>query len=322
LQPGQRKALLIVAQLIAAALLVYYVGQTLTAQWVAFRTQPLHTDLDAASLLLSVVIVLATYGMLIHVWRILIPDARIPFWRAVRVWSLAGLWRYVPGKVWSIGALSVLAQRENVSPVSAASASILNTLLNIATGVAIALVLAWRWIGQRGSGAQAVAIGLVVLAVAGLMALPYVLPRLGALAARVSGRDFQLEAPSRKTVAIAVAGNVLSWITYGLAFMWFVRGVLGQAPGPPSQYIAVFATSYVIGYLFLIAPGGIGPREAVMFSLLTSLNLATAKDAALVTVASRVWLTLLEMLPGLLFLAHDGVRRRPSTQLPTDAPRD
>jgi uncharacterized membrane protein YbhN (UPF0104 family) len=175
---------------------------------------------------------------------------------------------------------------------------------------------------ERGSGAQAVAVCLVVLAVAGLLALPYVLPRFGALAARFTGRDIQLHPPPRNTLAIAVAGNVLSWVTYGLAFMWLVRGVLGQAPGTPSQYVAVFATSYVIGYLFLIAPGGIGPREAVMFSLMTSLGLATAKDAALVTVASRVWLTLLEMIPGLLFLAHDGARRRPSTQLPTDAPRE
>lgn len=299
---------------------MYYVGRTLAAQWVTFRTQPLHTDLDAGSLLLSMATVLATYAMLIHVWRMLMPDARIPFWRAVRVWSLSGLWRYVPGKVWAIGALSALAQRENVPPVSAASASVLNTVLNIATGIAISLVLAWRWIGERGSGARVVAVGLVVLAVAGLALLPYVLPRLGALAARLSGRDIQLQAPSRRVLAIAVAGNILSWITYGLAFMWLVRGVLGQAPGAPSQYIAVFATSYVIGYLFLIAPGGIGPREAVMFSLMTSLSLATAKDAALVTVASRVWLTLLEMVPGLLFLAHDGARRRPSTHLPTDAP--
>jgi glycosyltransferase 2 family protein len=322
LRADRRKALLLVAQLLAAALLVYYVGRTIAEQWVALRTQPLHTDVEAGSLLLAVATVLATYAMLIHVWRILMPDARMPFWRAARVWSVAGLWRYVPGKVWSIGALSVLAQRENVPAASAASASVLNTLLNIATGVAVALVLAWRWLGERGSGAQAVAVAVVVLAVAGLVALPYVLPRLGAMAARLSGRDIQLRAPSRKAIAIATAANLLSWISYGLAFMWLVRGMLGQATGAPWQYIAVFATSYVIGYLFLIAPGGIGPREGVMFSLMTSLGLATAKDAALVTVASRVWLTLLEMVPGLLFLAHDGVRRRPSTQLPTDAPRE
>lgn len=320
MRAARRKVLLVGAQLVAAALLLYFVGRHFADQWADFKAQPLDANLDAAGLFVSTAIVLGTYAMLIQVWRVLIPDAPIPFWRAVRVWSLSGLWRYVPGKVWSIGALSLLAQRENVPAVAAAGASVLSTVLNIATGIAIALLLAWRWIGQWSPDAQPVAIALLVLAILGLLALPYLLPRLGALAARLSGRDIQLRAPHGSALVIALAGNMLSWATYGLAFMWFVRGVLGHSPGAAWQYIAVFTTSYVVGYLFLMVPGGIGPREAVMFSLMTSLNLATAKDAALVTVASRVWLTILEMVPGLLFLAHEGARRRPSTQFPTDAP--
>ena len=99
-------------------------------------------------------------------------------------------------------------------------------------------------------------------------------------------------------------------MSYGLAFMWFVLGVIGAAPGATWQYIAVYTASYVVGYLFLFLPGGIGPREGVMVVLLTGLQLNTPKQALLIAVASRVWLTVLEIVPGLLFLAHDFARRR------------
>ena len=67
-----------------------------------------------------------------------------------------------------------------------------------------------------------------------------------------------------------------------------------------------------MGYLFLFLPGGIGPREGVMVALLTALSLNTSKQAWLIAGASRVWLTILEILPGVLFLAHDFARRRSS----------
>jgi glycosyltransferase 2 family protein len=323
---ASRRNALILAQLIAAALLLYFVGRQVVDQWTAFRRQPLDARLDVVDLLVSGAIVFATYAMLLQVWRMLIAGsgARLTFWKAVRIWAVSGLWRYVPGKVWAIGALSALAHRENVPAVVAAGASILSTVINIATGLAITLALIWRFVGVWSPSAQPVALLLIGLTAIGLIALPYVLPRLAAIATRMTGKgsDLLVQPPPKWSLGLAIAANVLSWVLYGIAFRWLVSAVLGDAAGATWQYIAVFTASYVVGYLFLIAPGGIGPREAVMFSLMTSLGLATAKEAALVTVASRIWLTILEIVPGVLFLAHDAIRRRPSTRLPTDAPRE
>ena len=87
--------------------------------------------------------------------------------------------------------------------------------------------------------------------------------------------------------------------------------IAGGGAAPAWQYIAVFAASYVVGYLFLFIPGGIGPREAVMLYMLTSLSMATPKEAALITAGSRIWLTFLELVPGLVFLAYGRIRRPP-----------
>ncbi|MGH7638519.1 MAG: lysylphosphatidylglycerol synthase domain-containing protein [Gemmatimonadaceae bacterium] len=325
MQARQRK-LFVAAQLVAAALLIYFIGSDLAKQWRDVRAEPLETNVNALALTVSAAIVLATYGLLIQVWRILLAGAggrggtSLPFWRAARIWSISNLWRYVPGKIWQIGAMSALAQRERVSPVAAAGAAILSTVLNIATGLALVMLLSWRFLGEWNARAQPLAVALLVAAVVGLVALPYVLPRLSTVAGRVIGRDASISAPPRWAIAIATGGNVLSWVLYGMAFLWLVRGLIGDAGGAPWHYIAVFTASYVVGYLFLLIPGGIGPREAVMLWMLATLSLMTDKQAALVTVASRLWLTLLELVPGLLFLAID--RIRPPPPRPSDSRTD
>jgi len=297
-------------------LVLFFVGRTLVDQWIAFRATPLVAYPHWSGIALSGAMVLAVYALLVQTWRVLLAEAgeSLPFMRAAGIWSISNLWRYVPGKLWQIGAMSGLARRENVSAAAAAGSALLSTVLNIATGLALVLVLGWRWLDLISANARTAAIALIVIATIGLITLPFVLTRFGAWVARISGRDVQLGAPPARTIVVATIGNLVAWLLYGLAFAWFVRGVIGDAPGATWQYVAVYTASYVVGYLFLFLPGGIGPREGVMVLLLTGLHLNTPKQALLIAVASRVWLTVLEIVPGLLFLIHDIARRRSASK--------
>ena len=301
---------------------MYFVARELWRQWNQLGQQPLDTTLEPWSIAASALLVLGTYALLVQLWRLLVASsgASLRFWPAVRIWAVSGLFRYVPGKVWSIGAMAALASRESVPAIPAASSAVLNTILNLASGIAISMLLAWRWLNQISPNAQPVSVALLVAAALGLIALPYALPRLGTLAGRLTGRDIVLRAPPPWALGLAIAGNMLAWALYGLAFMWLARGVLGTATGQSWQYIAVFTASYIVGYLFLIIPGGIGPREAMMTLLMTSLGLSSAREAVYLAVVSRVWLTILETVPGFLFLAYGAVRGRPNP-LPPDVPK-
>jgi len=309
---GRRGKLFLAAQIAAAAIVAFFVVRALAGQWAAFRETPLVARPQWWAIGVSGVIVLGVYALLIQTWRVLLVEVgeNLPFWRAARIWSVSNLWRYVPGKLWQIGAMSGLARREQVSAAAAAGSAVLSTVINIAMGLLLVLILGWRWLDLIRPNARVVAIALVLAAAAGLTTLPFVLGRVGQWASRLTGRELQLGAPPARTVAVAAVGNLVAWLMYGIAFMWMVRGVIGDAAGATWQYVAVYAASYVVGYLILFAPGGIGPREGVMVALLTSLELATPKQALLIAGASRVWLTILEIAPGVLFLARD-VSRRP-----------
>ena len=99
-----------------------------------------------------------------------------------------------------------------------------------------------------------------------------------------------------------------AWICYGLAFRLFVIGLLGRAPGSLALYTAIFAGSYLAGFVALFAPGGIGVREAVIAALLNS-RLGPA-DAIVLAATSRVVLSAIDIVAGVASFGMPALRRK------------
>ena len=318
---ARRRAILALQLLFVAATLAY-AGLYLARQWSEAEPHARLADLRVAPIVLATLIVFATYALLVQLWRVVLVrwNARLSFVDAARIWSISNLGRFVPGRVAQIGAMAYLSRERGVSAVAATGSALLNTLVNIAAGVAIALATGGRMLDEYREGTSGIAAALVVAACAGLVALPWLLPR----AVRLAARLFRRELPTPpgmppSAVWLTAAGNVVAWLLYGLAFRLFTAGVLGGAAGALSLYIAVYTGSYIVGYLAFFTPGGLVAREAALVAFMTALGMATLPQATLVAVASRLWLTVLEVVPGLLFLAHGTLRRRTPIN-PGDAP--
>jgi glycosyltransferase 2 family protein len=315
------KRTLLVIRIAISAVVVASIAWALAGQWHQFREHPLDAHPEWSYVLLSGAVFMATYVVLIQTWRMMLGqwNARLSFWAAARIWAVTNLYKYVPGKLWQIGAMGVMAQREGVSSTAAAGSAILNTVVAIATGTAIALGTGWAAVERVQPGTGRVMLAGTALAVVGLALLPWIVPRLVEWLARITGRDLPPVTVPPSVMMYAVVGNVLSWLMYGIAFHFLVHGVLGQPAGAVMDHVAVYSASYVIGYAALVLPAGVGARDGAMAALLPAIGALPmpVSDAWLVVVASRVWLTILELVPGLLFLLSDGLRRRPSRQ--TDA---
>jgi uncharacterized membrane protein YbhN (UPF0104 family) len=75
------------------------------------------------------------------------------------------------------------------------------------------------------------------------------------------------------------------WACYGLHVQALTAAV--QQPVGPLRAAGVFAASWLIGFVLLVAPAGVGPREAAMVALLP----LPAGTALLVALVSRLILT-------------------------------
>lgn len=295
-----------------SVLALAFIAWALSHYWRAYTGQPLSPHLRWGPVLASGAVTVTGYAVLVQTWRIMLAewDAHLSFWRAAHIWSVANLYRYVPGKVWQIGAMGVMAQREGVSPVAATGSAVLNTVVSIATGFAIALGTGSVALDAYRPGATRVAGVLTVLAFAGLVALPTAMPRVLELLRRATGRTIPEASVPARVIAYAIAGNLITWVLYGLAFQLLIVGVLGHAAGAVTSYIAVYSASYVLGYIVLFLPAGLGARDGAMAAALPALKLMTGPQALLIAVSSRLWTSILELVPGFLFLAADAWRRR------------
>ena len=264
-------------------------------------------------LLLSAALVLTTYFLLIWAWLYIIKGLsgrRIRYLHGARIWFISNfVGQFVPGKVWGILQMGAMSVEAGINPVASGAASIINTVVNIATGMAVGVAtgapILIAYAGSRAHWAWIAA----ALAVVGVIALPLLVPFLFRVARRLGARVPEQYLPPR-LIAVSAAANVVAWGMYGMAFLCLNRGLITLPSYDPIQHIAVNATSYVVGYMALIAPGGLGFREATLEQMMLAAQMASPAQAQAVSVVSRLWQIIIIVLPALIFLAY----RRPSNE--------
>jgi uncharacterized membrane protein YbhN (UPF0104 family) len=300
---GALKAL----QGIAVAGVLIFVGLKVAENWTGIRALPATLHFDWGLLAVSAGCVLASYAILIWTWQRTVRawGERLGFGEGARIWFISNLGRYLPGKIWQIGAMGVMAQRAGVSATAAVGSSLVVSVVNVLVGIAVAFAT-----GAGNLGAPTWAMPLTVAAAGLTVATPWLLPFIARTASKLFRREFKTPALPANAIWVAAAGCAAAWILYGFAFRFLHISVLGVSTGNAMHSTAAFTASYIAGFLVLFAPGGIGVRELALQQLLTRFGIAAEAEAWLVVFASRIWLTVIEVLPGLILL----LLRRETTQ--------
>jgi uncharacterized membrane protein YbhN (UPF0104 family) len=290
------------AQWLVGLGIVLFAARALARNWEELRSQPLHWSVRPGWLLLSAAVVWLMYAVLIVAWRVMLAawGQRLGGWEAARIWTVSSLGKYLPGKVWAIAGMAVMSQRAGVAPWAATGSAVVLQVLAIGTGAALAGLTGAGALEAAHPGARA-ALALMVagaLLGVGLLLWPPLLQRLLRFAAPGSVAD---RAPSARGIVFGIVANLIAWVGYGTALWLLARGLLPGVPLGWLPAIAVFAASYLAGFLALFAPGGIGVREGLFILMLQQpLGIAAATALAL---ASRLLLTITELGAAVPFLA-------------------
>jgi uncharacterized membrane protein YbhN (UPF0104 family) len=310
-----RKRLRLALQAVFVAAVLWFAGAALARQWSGVRESLRAVHPAWGPIAASVVLVYLAYALLIQTWRAMLHSwgARLRFLQASRIWFVSNLGRYVPGKVWQIAAMGVMAQGQGVSPIAATGSSLVVNVANVVSGFAVVFATGAAALELAARGGSRTGALVAALLGAMLLALPAIWPLVSRVAARVSRGRLVLPAIPARSIWLAGLGTAVAWILYGLAFALLARGLAIGTTGATRSYLAVYASSYLVGYLTLLAPGGIGVREAMMVVGLTRLDVMPQPEAWLLAIVSRLWLTVMEIAPGLIFILLHGTRRRGTT---------
>ena len=269
------------------------VGAVLALVAVAFVVRALVRDraeigdaLDgAAPGWLAVAVGLAAVGMVAIAvpWRraIRLLGDDLPMAQVIPRYFVGEIGKYVPGGVWPIVGRGELARRWGVRRV-AAYGSVLLSLLALYLAAMFVVVAGLPTLLRGGDGTGPVAV--LALLPLGLVALhPRVLHAGIGLVERFARRPLDLPIPSWRASAALVVRYVPAWLAIGGA-TWAVARSLDPTVGVAE--IGTAATlSWLVGFVLVPVPGGVGVREAAFVAAAGSLDPGIA---AAVAVAARV----------------------------------
>ncbi len=269
--------------------------------------------LDLPYLALSVALLFATFGIAAALWsRNLVEfgERRVGVAEGAAILLIANLGRYVPGKILALAGVAVLARRRGMSGVRATGAAVTAQMVNLLGAAAVG---AWVAVWSAGlSEAWKIAAGVAI--VAGLTGFLY-FGGAGVLlrwVLRRSGHTGELPDASGRSLLRLLPGYIVNWVVHGAAFVCLSRGLgldIGFGVGTTA-----FAAAYFMGYVVMVAPGGIGVRESGLTLFLTPV---LGTDAVLaLAVLQRVWITAAELAGA---AAGAFVLRRPVAPVPARA---
>lgn len=297
-----------VKRLLAAAIIggvAYFFYRALRQNWGDIQAAKLRFDyplLLAAAVTTLIYYLLATFAWHRTVNR-LSETRQLTLSQSVAAMNASGLTKYLPGKFWSYAlqaywlggagfskSLVVFANLLNLA-VASVTALLLGALCLVLAPTKISPVLCWSAL-----------LALLVADAALILFYEPVFSLLSALAKRAFKREIGFfRVPIRLSLELHALHFSAAIIT-GVATYLVCLGV-GYTIGPSDvmRVVAAAVVADVAGLLAVIAPGGLGVREGVMFLILDGISLASLP--LVLPIATRSVNLLVDIVLGAVALA-------------------
>ena len=212
----------------------------------------------------------------------------------VRIYLSALLTRYVPGGIWPFAQVSLAARRMKSSPALYTYLFSVNLVFTVLAATALGLpVVLLLWEGH----VRWAALLAILLVGALLITGPYLLRALLGVLGRVSDRHTPLldtESLPRLPVARLLLSFLGSQVLAGLALAAFVGSQIELTVQDVLYLVSCWCASWLSGFLVFPVPMGLGVREAVLTSLLSSLTPGSV--AVVIAITYRLLTTLIDLL--------------------------
>ena len=302
-----RRKLLIAVEAVALALLIGVLAWVVRDAWrdagdrIA-SASPVDLALAVAWLAAYYLLFVVGWIWILGAWGI-----RLPYRYALQSEMVSMLAKYIPGGVWTPAARVVAVRRAGVVNTPLVLSSVLlEAGLSAVAGV---LVFLGGLATVRGVDTDLVPL-LAFGAVVAVLLHPAVFARLARLVFKPFGGEAPPRLPFRTMLGLLVYYG-FTWLVGGAALFFLLRSVGGS---PDLQTVAflggVSAVGAIVAVLAVIAPSGLGVREASMYGLLLAVVPEGAALGAIVL--NRLTITIVEggllLLGGLVFRLLGGDR--------------
>lgn len=284
---GRRARVLTAVKWLAAIVAVVFLVWSVAKQWDKIVRD--FASLDAGTVVVGIVFTIVALVANMLSWRAMMAASgyRVRLAAASSIFFVGQLGKYIPGGVWSIAAQAELGRAHGLQRTGSAVAALASMLVSMVTAALVGIVA----VLLASSTGFATFWWLIPLIVVGLVCLtPPVLGRLIAIAFRVLRRPPQDTTLTWSGTVMSLVWSLVMWVAYGVQASVVLRAFGADSPALFPVAVGAYAVAWLVGFVVVIAPAGIGPREGILVLLLGSVAGGSAPLA--LAVISRVFMTI------------------------------
>jgi uncharacterized membrane protein YbhN (UPF0104 family) len=276
---------------------LYFLGDRLAHDWHKIPWHEIRLNIPVlVSAFLVMFVWMFVYGF---TWKVLLAglDEHISLFNSVSVLAVSQVGKYIPGKLWFTVGRMYLAKKHGVSEAKTAVSTAMEIALSllgavVLFGLAVALV-------PRGVIPARVYLAFLLVPFCVVAVYPPILNRItGFILRRLHQPVFEIRMTFLGLLGI-LGLYVLMWVIQGLGCYLLIRSFYPIELSRLPMVAGAFALSWILGFIVLISPAGLGIREGIFtFALRLVIPEPVAIIAALL---SRIWITGSEGLLALVF---------------------
>lgn len=253
-------------------------------------------NLKFSNLLLTFLFAIPIYFINVLSWHLTLRslNVSIRYIDSLQIWVFSNLSRFIPGFIWQYASRIYLAKKKGISPVLSSASLIIEAIFTLFVGSLIVFLTL---------NSNFVITSLIIL-IAVILVLVY--PTSFSLIYKT------LKKFTHKNQALNLRGLPIKWVPLliiSFSFQFIIDGSLlyflskNAINLDLSQYplfIGIFAASWLIGYISIFAPSGLGVQELSIATLLS--NFMPLSIASVIAILFRICLLISELMTFLLIL--------------------
>lgn len=253
-----------------------------------------HFSIDYSYLVISLVILLFAQCALPVIWFFITVSLQcnLSFYESIRIRLISGIGKYIPGRVFGYGYLLIHYKEKGMSPKSVLASSFYELLL-AAFSAFLFFSITLMFTNYRLLDDYKFVFYL--LSVAGVILLhPSISQKPVNYILRLLKKDEINQRINYSRILQYTFYYFLVWMTYGIAFYYFVNAFTPQNIDLLIYLAGTFAVSTFAGFMAFFLPAGIGAREGMLVFLLNSIT--GNAIALIIAVGSRIWMIFVDVV--------------------------
>lgn len=221
--------------------------------------------------------------------------SKLTYFQALRVLMLGNFSRFIPGGIWQYAGRIFLAQKIGIARTSTAVAILTETVLTLLIGVGIIFVIGIFWklpVENKSLVAVILLLGILIgsIFVLGNKKLLSLLPI-----------KFKAIKVPLRWLPLLILCFSMQFIFDGTVLFFLANMAVPLSGQIYPVFIGIFAASWLLGFITILAPSGLGVQEFAMAALLATymplpIAMVVAISFRLLLITSEVLLILLILL--------------------------